>query len=1736
MLLNERYMITNRLRSSKFGSCYEANDFKEKRKRYILHLLDKSDLLREIVDYISENYIEFLAIRHPNLINFYNFDIIHSVDNKNVEAETYYYISEAIDYPNIIPFEELKISEQLEVLNTVIKVLRFLHFRGISYPNLTSDSIIIERTESGLDVKLLDFPSAYIENLGVNEIPKDPNTPFYYYDLLNVVKILEEVLQSDEKLREQHIALLGELHSFISNNSARNIEADYLIYLLEQYELMHFDFDDVKYYTKNFFQQNHIERHEEKQQLLQHIDNKINAKNSAVNCVLVTGEDGVGKTTFLQKIARNYYIKGEIVIEISCKSDLTVRRFMQIILDTIINRMEVHYEIIERYGQELVKISPELSHRWHVLPSDELDVNNEEIRLYTRFIQFLKAVTNDTALILVIDDLDRIDSSIEDLIDNMHSDLTNNRIFMLLSSSKMGRFDRCITYHLEAFNSYDVEQYLLKYFGESEELASFIKIIIELSQGIAYRIRNLLEYYVSIGALYLNPHREWSIDWNEYKNDEILDKLELSYNRQIKLLSESARELLIILAHVHGVLELDKIKKIYGVDKEFETEICVLEEADLITLSTSYNKEYFSFCHRDIQTLALKLISVEETKAINLRFANFLRDIAMRDESTMRSHIHYLKAAESYNKAMLTAIKYSQHFRQNKQLRIADKYTHLALEYAKINNDSAQIVKLLKKIADYQLWHKNIKAARNYYNQLAEIAIENQMVLQYIESATMIIELDICSGNYHKMFERIQRLKSLAIEYNFVSAKFNINICLARYYISKNDSLALKAILTELRFLTPKINYPFYDGRYELVLALYAILKRNYAVAFEALHSAINILEKGNFAYVLSLCYYYLGKLQAKVLGEFSKAENSLNLGLSALIDNKISYNSNRIYSYISKIKNLQGEYSSALQYAYKAYDVAKNSGVPTAIADSLANLIEQEVSLGLFSNIVVHMQSLEYITSDSSLTLSFDMYNYINLVFSYYYTEILDFAKADEYLDRIDMEHEFIDPIFKFKYSIHKMKLRYYHSKEYQCFNLNFKEIDEIVKEAIYPSSKILLKKTLLNIIFDVMCFDEREYVEKIYAVYKGVDVKFNGTDIAVKEESIDLYLAKKLGGSDFNLSSSIQNLSAEDQWKVLLVMANNWAISGDYFKALRYYLDSVDIIKSQYAKLPAEQLQKYIEADFLKRNIYDCINILLAKIDDDFIINNEFSAENLFNIKHYDSTLVAEVFKKSVQQNWYERFGKAFVDNAHFISEIGTDKQENIKLLLLYVAQLLLADNCFIVFLDDFGRVSSSFSLIEDEYFNVERLVIEGNGNKTAIIDQNAKFSQQGAHEKVAIYSIEDSIKDEIESISDRRKNDYILHVSSKALIIANVNSRLNNFTEKALEKIDKVAPLFNLIIDNYLLYQSATIDSLTQVYLRPYIEVLLNKEIARCHSSDLPMAVLMMDVDLFKNINDHFGHQRGDLVLFEVAKIIKESVRDNDAVGRYGGEEFLVLLPTADADISMVIAERIRSNVERSTILKGMTLTISIGVSVFPTMGASATELISKADIALYQSKEMGRNRVTLYNKEAHKQSQRFDKSSGVISGDVALDINVFNTINHINDLIKKNVDKKEKYLSLLGYLLDLFQARDAALIVEKNHKTYVLQRKQRTLTEMAVSSDDYLCNNLTKAGYYILWDDTSETDETTAKPIWKSCLHCDIIKDGITTAIIKLRVPIYEREFDYKDYNLLSHISGILSAII
>lgn len=265
----------------------------------------------------------------------------------------------------------------------------------------------------------------------------------------------------------------------------------------------------------------------------------------------------------------------------------------------------------------------------------------------------------------------------------------------------------------------------------------------------------------------------------------------------------------------------------------------------------------------------------------------------------------------------------------------------------------------------------------------------------------------------------------------------------------------------------------------------------------------------------------------------------------------------------------------------------------------------------------------------------------------------------------------------------------------------------------------------------------------------------------------------------------------------------------------------------------------------------------------------------------------------------------------------------------------------------------------------------------------------------DKKLIQSLPREIKPEIEKellqwlnhtkddfyINDVKDSFYIRisHHSDNLGVVAVYQVAFPEYHQRYLSLALEIAPLFGLAIskardyqkiqdDETLLRSLASTDSLTGLFNRRYFLEAIDKEFSRAKRYHSPMSVVLMDIDYFKQINDTYGHPKGDEVLISFAKTIAQGLRKSDIVARLGGDEFVILLPETSLEKSKKMSQRLCQNISRLNVpFKSgqITITSSIGVADYGDNCNSVEDLLHRCDRALYNAKEKGRNRVEFWH---------------------------------------------------------------------------------------------------------------------------------------------------------------------------
>ncbi len=230
-------------------------------------------------------------------------------------------------------------------------------------------------------------------------------------------------------------------------------------------------------------------------------------------------------------------------------------------------------------------------------------------------------------------------------------------------------------------------------------------------------------------------------------------------------------------------------------------------------------------------------------------------------------------------------------------------------------------------------------------------------------------------------------------------------------------------------------------------------------------------------------------------------------------------------------------------------------------------------------------------------------------------------------------------------------------------------------------------------------------------------------------------------------------------------------------------------------------------------------------------------------------------------------------------------------------------------------------------------------------------------------------------------------ILPQSDQIIGVLYVDSNISNrqFDDSDVDLIASFANLASVAIENARLFEQATIDHVTGAFMRGFLLKRLEEEFRRSIRTREPLTIFMVDLDNFKFVNDRYGHLKGDHVLRTFAQGVRDEIRPYDFIGRYGGDEFIIVMPGVSFQHASQRGDALRQNM-KSRVKKetGVEVTISIGAVTYPIHKAeSIDDLIRKADVALYRAKRLGKDMVYLYGQE---EIQKYMKKLGLTASEI------------------------------------------------------------------------------------------------------------------------------------------------------
>lgn len=1792
-LIDNRYKVNKVIEDNVYSSIYEVVDFWNDDKKLFMKLYN-IDKQRRAIDYFINNFVNLTRIKHKYLLSSEQFSIIKTIDRKKVNIKQYYSTTEYINSPSLDKIhEDLNLKEKLNIILQAGTLLDFLHYRGVVYKHLSPSNIFL--LEDG-SVKVMDLANIYenVINASYTDLTRyfiapeflleqndivNKNADKYSLGMLIIYLLTEDFYSGYSKyeykdaleMNTRQIDLLNNIITSLTkkNPITREISLREVIDNIKEVFNIDYEYDLVKERGILNFKTQIVGRENEIKRILT-IDEEFMDDKYYKKAILIGGDTGVGKTRLLKEITHLLRMRGREVyyLEITQNTQHGLNAITNILRQTI---KDAPINILNKYGKELIRVLPELKFVVNAEVLNGIHGDRERLRLYDRITNYLEELTKDKPMYLIIDNIGDCSLEFLYLLDYLMDNIREGSLILITSfnekmipkgSIEENIFNKLTTgkyvenIKITNLNLSEIGEFIQHILGISYKPLKFSAVMLKESGGNPRYIEYMMKDLYATGELFLHPDGFWEIKTQKYSDIYFPSNMDEAMKNQLSLIEKDYLGIMKIVSVYNDSISKIILFEILNIDNDYlKVKLNELVGMGLLDEKVADWGYSYSISNVQLKRLIYHRIPLEERIKLHKELARLLeKNYGSNYKMIMEELIYHLMASNQVEKALDYIIKEAR-----EESNILSTQSILlweeAYEIVK-NTESRYKLEILESLGDtYFLRGENDKAL-SIYRELLEAAIKEEKS-KYIVTANLGIgEIYLKRSLTDKALEKVNESIKLSKAIDYL-------IGIARARILNNKILLNNGNLEEAgRDVEDLLDFALKNNLNEELGDIYNIMglveyfNGNIEEAIERYGKSIEYFHRTGEFINSTKPINNIANIYSQY-GEYEKAMKHYEDGLKiveqyGILNLKLIFLNNIGEVYIDLC-----DYDKAKKYIEEARSIA------VEVKDT--NLIFlTNVNLGLIYILIgdyEHSYNCYIMLKEGyahNPNFSFEVISqYYNFLGEFYYT----FGKWDEALKYSDETMKLCKDYNNTEYLMSKTRIvliNYFRDGIYDK-----KAMEDIRAEFRNINLKFHKRVNLLQL--GILALLERDY--KYVADLLKDDNKLKKDYAAPSLE----YTRKILLYSITQDEESYQNMiKLEENMKKynllhLDTLANiligyDFAEKAKYYQAINYLLESLDLIYRTIKNIPDRDLQinfiKSRRTDNIKIKLLDVVYKVFNKrldctcIDD---LNPEDNIEKYFDYNSLFNLIDDSQFTRITEINYLYEETKGIFSVEDLIQSLTNDYNYNLKLILKYISKETFAQKGYILIFDEAtNRYIPIISLDGNKDWrpNENLLALANRYEKGILISSSLGSNVIGLHKEFLPRDTRALICIPIAALAtdtyprgeDRRKNLIEYNRRNEGYIYLETGRIFNRFDEERHRLANTLTKILYINIENYKLKILSNIDKLTGTYTRKYFDNEFNRTLIEAKRKDDSFAVMMMDLDRFKNINDTYGHRKGDEVLAQIGNTLSNSIRGTDVVARYGGEEFVVILKNVGEDEAKNIGEKIRLNIQNLKVVNiENPITISIGISMFPTHSQFKEELIEKADQALYCAKEKGRNRVIVWNAELANTLNRVDRLAGILSGNTNMDQrNILAILDTIN-IMKENTGKEEKIFTFLGRIIEILEAEYCALIeidpYNKPSNIYARSRLNLNWIEPNFINVTIVDRVLAKekGEFLIDWDSVNEMNLILNTPNWQSVIAIPLIFKDKIKGIVYITVPIKEKEFDYNNYNLAKVLCDIFSTI-
>lgn len=1776
-VINNKYILSNVLEEQYHWVKYHAYEKYNKEKKYNLKLYNASynDVLMNI--FIKEYLYSIKQIKHRGAISFYDFDIAEYIDGNKIDRPIYFSISGAEPHINT-PLDQIlnveNIQEFFASMYNVIDFLIFSYYRGFNTEMIESADLVIVKDKGFFQIKVLDPASLLESHFGELSNFSNPDEFKNYFlnskSILSPVRLFHMFSEILEPLgdMEMAVAIKAYLKHFLTTYKSANLIEDEAIKVYQAFK------DFLKAKIKNqtaigmFY-------HNEKVALnlkgamagrrisyayMTEVVKKFESKISSTKILLIRGEEGIGKTRFLRET--DFYIKmlGKKRLFISGKGENHGEKTMAMIFSELVK--EAASDLVQKYEEALSFVIPTMGEGANQ-SLYAFHESNLKMKMFRQLVGFLNELAAERQLYILVDDADTLDEDFMTFLNFMvEMPGKNNYLFILTETKQLknvGFSEKSIESSNENIETIELLRLTINEIGEmirnllcvQDVPISYMAKMFKFAGGVPALIEQVLTKQLNNKEL-IKKEGQYNFEKADFNNIILESMSQHLLNDVIKGLSEEEQEILKYMALFNKMISLEIIEKIFE-EKTNKIIITLMQLVDkgIFQVQLDDTGYTYTFTDQKLKLLLFYAIEEKEKQKMHGSIAEALMDYYNSREERLAKGLtlyeeictHYIGTGKK-EEALSKIIYFAE--------ELNDKYGEFQSIY--LWEKAFGLVESLQTSLDMKIYLSLAKA----YDIIGKTHQAVTLLAQVIEKESIDFELS-CDArmSYAKILIQKEDVEKAEVQIAYINKnKERIgDIEIIFQMVQHHNSILLKSrkyedVLLQTAFCleeAERIANKKYIGIFYNQIGLSLLFMVQVQSAESYFQRAVKALREIAHGTLLAKPLNNLGLIYAEYYFELEKAVDYYKEALKFSRESSRNTVTAGLLINIAQIYIIYGNFEEAEGMLCEAEKVATEVQDGERIFSAQVNLAVIFLRMGKFSKSYQYIQKIGK-EKISILEQREDFIRYKTLLVEFSYS-MSDLPQIESHSIDIQQSHNEFYRYFIYASQIWKILMEYHLSQEKftdEILNFGQKIVNtpyyDLIRKFLLATSYVALNKKNFHIYQTYMDLDAQfqiKFDNEYFQIYREMLGYIYEEDI----QSLERLLKRKELERFFKLS-----------YYIIYQISTYYTENERHYEALNGYLSCLYklLINIQDIDDVAcyEGLLKGHSADAILMKIHE----IKCSLDSDFkpIPPEELRDIGLFS-ENYKKLQLNTLFENETFLKTMPTPISAVSDVDTLITTLTEENEKNIDLMKALILSQTQGERCLITAFSQEDNDEYAELLHKEEWashYRFNDFISNLQDNDVGFIIKKDIFEHNETDHLlrgnamaaifVPIYKTSHLLhKNNYERRNTRKK----LQEEIIGFIFVETSNILNYFNEAHLDLLHVISHLIYIELRNYQLKMTSYIDKLTKVYTRQYFEREFSRIYAKYSDANATFSVIMADIDKFKNINDIFGHQKGDKILSAVSQIIKNNVRQSDVVGRYGGEEFIIILPDCNGEEAFYVAENIRRDIEANLKIDGSyKVTISQGISNFPLHTQMREEMIPKADQALYYAKDNGRNQTAIWNKGLSINNSRMDKLEGIVTGNIVQDQRMALVVMEISDIVIQKTTFEEKAYSILGRLLEYMEAWQGGIILleptgEIKNRYYRERKGESWIDKIAINENNFKQTIATRRGQFMIdWDSDSTGNQNLGAPNWQSMVMAPLIKEGENKGIIFFNVSAQQHEFGYKALNFLEFSAKIIAGIL